>query len=64
MGESGGWQGRLGRLAEVGGVKWQWKVQPSYGGLLSSSCGGLEGHLGPKVVLVDVQSDNGFKGVR
>ena len=35
-------------------------MQPPYGGLLSSSCGGLKGHLGPKVILADGRTDNGF----
>ena len=48
----------------------EWKVQPPYGGLLSSYCGGL-GPFGPKGDFAgrkngqtDGRMDNGFKGVR
>ena len=42
------------------------KVQAPYGGLLSSSCGGLVS-FGPNSEFAgrtDGQTDNGFKGVR
>ena len=42
------------------------EIQPPYGGLLSSSCGGVhqKGPSGPNVILADKRTDdNRFKGV-
>ena len=40
------------------------KVQPPYGGLLSSSCGGLKGPSGQKVNLADGRTDGRTTGLR
>ena len=34
-----------------------YKIQPPYGGLLNSYCGGLKGLSGPKVILADGQTN-------
>ena len=38
------------------------KVQPPYGGLLSSSCGGLKSPLGPKVILTNRRTNGQTDG--